>query len=334
MSMRRIARRLCALPILFWKDSPLLGGQAVMEGVMMRNGDVYGLAVRRADGGIVAERRPWFSLLRWPWIKMPFLRGFPTLMETLINGVKALNRSAEQAAESEAGELKGWHLLATLALSMSMAVLLFVVTPHLMSVGMQWLGLGGDVNGLSFHLWDGLFKLLIFIGYILAISLLPDIRRVFQYHGAEHKVIHAFESGGEVTAVEAGRMSRLHARCGTTFLLFVVSISIVLHAALVPALLLLWTPQSVVVKHAAAIGFKLLLMLPISSLAYELIRYAARLGDGFWGRTLRAPGLLLQLLTTYEPERDQLEVAVAALHEALGPHAPDTVRPADYRAME
>lgn len=326
-------RRFCTLPLRLLKDCPLVGGQAVMEGVMMRNGNVYALAVRHPDGGIAAERRPWFSLLRRPWLKKPFIRGFPILLETLVNGVKALNRSAEQAAEGEAQELKGWHLLLTLALAVCMAVLLFVVAPHLMSVGMQWLGLGGDVDGLSFHLWDGLFKFLIFIGYILAISLLPDIRRVFQYHGAEHKVIHAYESGGEVTAVEAGRMSRLHTRCGTTFLLFVISISILLHAALVPLLLLGWTPQNAAAKHAAAIVFKLLLMVPISALAYELIHYAARRGDTLWGRMLRAPGLLLQTLTTYEPEREQLEVAVVALREALGPDAPDTVRPIDYRVI-
>lgn len=319
--------RLCA------EGCPTVGGQAVMEGVMMRNGGHYALAVRHPDGSIAAERRPWFSLTRLSLLKKPFLRGFPILLETLVNGIKALNRSAEQAAEHEEEKLEGWHLVLTLVLALAMAIVLFVVTPHLMSIGMQWLGLGGDVDGLSFHVWDGLFKCCIFIGYILCISLVPDIRRVFQYHGAEHKVIHAFESGGEVTAVEAGRMSRLHPRCGTTFLLFVISISIVLHAVLVPLLLLIWTPDSAISKHAATIGFKLLLMLPISALAYELIHYAARMGDSVWGRLLRAPGLLLQMLTTYEPDRDQLEVAVVALREALGRDAPDTVRPADYRAM-
>ena len=328
----RAARLLVAAPC------PVVGGQAVMEGVMMRNGDVYGLAVRHPDGTIAAEQRPWFSLTRHPLLKKPFVRGFPILMETLVNGIKALNRSAEQAVEQDAdGEpekLEGWHLVLTMMLALCMAVVLFVVTPHLMSIGMQWLGMGGDVDGLSFHLWDGLFKCMIFISYILIISLVPDIRRVFQYHGAEHKVIHAFESGGEVTAVEAGRMSRLHPRCGTTFLLFVIAISIILHAVLVPALLLVWTPQHVVAKHAVTIGFKLLLMLPISALAYELIHYAAKMGNGFWGKVLRAPGLVLQTLTTYEPDRRQLEVAVVALHEALGHDAPETVRPADYRSME
>lgn len=330
-----LRRLFCLLrPLLATVEKAPVGGQAVMEGVMMRNGPMYALAVRHPDGSIVAERRPWFSLCRYEWMKKPFLRGFPILLETLVNGIKALNRSAEQAAAAESEKIEGWHLVLTLCLALCMAIVLFVVTPHLMSIGMQLLGLGGDVAGLSFHLWDGLFKLAIFMGYILAISLVPDIRRVFQYHGAEHKVIGAYEGGGEVTATEAARMSRLHPRCGTTFLLFVIAISILLHAVLVPLLLLVWLPENVIAKHAATIFFKMLLMIPISALAYELIRCAARKGDTLWGKCLRAPGLLLQMLTTYEPDRSQLEVAVVALYEALGDAAPDSVRPPEYRCMD
>ena len=160
---------------------------------------------------------------------------------------------------------------------------LFVVVPHLLSIIMNWIGLGGGVEGFSFHIWDGLFKFLIFIGYIVAIAFLPDIRRVFCYHGAEHKTIHAYESGDTVTPESAIRFSRLHPRCGTTFLLFVMSIAILLHTVLVPMLLLVWTPDGAVAKHLFTIVFKLLLMVPISALSYELIRYAARLGGGFWG---------------------------------------------------
>lgn len=280
---------------------PTVGGQAVLEGVMMRNGDAYALALRRPDGEIVARRMPWFSLTRHPWLKKPFVRGFPVLIETLVNGIKALNRSAEHQAEGTEEELKGWHLVLTLLLSLAMAVGLFVVVPHLLSLLMQWLELGGGVEGLTFHLWDGLFKCLIFMGYIWAISFVPDIRRVFQYHGAEHKVIHAFEAGGDVDAATAARMSRLHPRCGTTFLLFVISISIILHAVLVPLLLFIYCPEGAVAKQALTIVFKLLLMVPISALAYELIRYAARMPDGFMATLLRAPGLTLQRMTTAEP---------------------------------
>ena len=314
-------------------EAPLVGGQAVMEGVMMRHGDAYALAVRHSDGTIVAERRPWFSLTHAPFLSKPFIRGFPTLIETLVNGIKALNRSAQQNAEGAGEEIQGWQLVLTLLLALGLAIGLFVVTPHLMSIGMHWLNLGGGVEGLSFHLWDGFFKFLIFIGYILLISLVPDIRRVFQYHGAEHKVLRAFEAKGDITVQEAARHSRLHPRCGTTFLLFVLSISILLHAVLVPLLFMFWTPTHAVIKHAAAILFKLLLMIPISALAYELIRYAAGLGDTWIGTVLRAPGMLLQMLTTYEPNTEQIEVAVAALAAALGDDAPERLHAPVYKPM-
>ena len=310
-----------------------IGGQAVMEGVMIRNGDMYALALRRADGAIVAERLPWFTLTRG-WLKAPFLRGFPTLIETLVNGIKALSKSAVHSAEDEGEDIKGWHLALTMIVSIGMAMLLFVAAPHLFSIGMQWLGLGGGVEGVTFHLWDGLFKFLIFVGYILAISCVPDIRRVFQYHGAEHKVIRAFESGDEVSASAACRFSRLHPRCGTTFLLFVLSLAIVLHTVTVPLLLHGWTPGNAAAKHGGILIFKLLLMIPISALAYELIRYAARIGDHFAGRTLRAPGMLLQLLTTGEPDMQQLEVAVVSLAVALGPDAPSTMNVPAYTRPE
>ena len=314
--------RLCA--VLCASQPMSIGGQAVMEGVMMRNGDAYALALRRSDGEIVAERLPWFSLTKG-WLKKPFVRGFPTLIETLVNGIKALNASAICSAEGEGEEIKGWHLVLTMIVAIAMAMGLFVVAPHLFSMGMQWLGLGGGVEGVSFHLWDGLFKFVIFVGYILAISLVPDIRRVFQYHGAEHKVIRAFESGEPVTPSAARRYSRLHPRCGTTFLLFVLSLAIILHTVTVPLLLMVWTPDNAVTKHAGILLFKLLLMIPISALAYEIIRYAARLGDTLWGKLLRAPGMFLQLLTTWEPDDTQLEVAIVSLAVALGPDVPSTM---------
>ncbi|MBO4313120.1 MAG: DUF1385 domain-containing protein [Desulfovibrio sp.] len=288
-----------------------------MEGVMMRNADGYGLAVRRADGTIVATRRAWVEILKSPWLRVRGLRGFPVLVETLYNGIGSLNRSVALAGEGEGEDLSRWQTMLSMLLAVVMALALFVVTPHLLSVVMYWLSAGGDVDGLSFHLWDGFFKVCIFLGYIRLISIVPEIRRVFRYHGAEHKTIHAFEKEDEVSAATAARMSRLHPRCGTTFLLFVISISIVLHAVLVPLGLWLYTPGNAVLKHALTVAFKLLLIVPISALSYEVIRYAARLRGGLWAAALQSPGLALQRLTTAEPETPQLEVAVIALNEAL-----------------
>lgn len=327
-----ILRPLRHLSGLLWQSvCPIVGGQAVMEGIMMRHGDGYALATRHPSGDIVVERYPWFSLTRRPLLKKPFLRGFPVLLETLVNGIIALNRSAVMQTDEDEPPISSPQLALTMLLALLMAVLLFVVAPHGLSLLMQAIGIGGGVEGLTFHLWDGFYKCCIFMGYIWLISFVPDIRRVYQYHGAEHKTIHAFENGGIVDVVAAAGMSRLHPRCGTTFLLFVICISIILHAVLVPALLHVYTPQSVVTKHVLTIAFKLLLVIPISALAYELIRYAARLSEGLWASVLRTPGLVLQRLTTAEPDKTQIEVALAALREALGEEtAGREIRTADY----
>ena len=310
-----LASESCALP--------LVGGQAVMEGVLMRNGASYALAVRRPSGSISVESRQWRTMGPQGLRSVRFLRGFPILVETLSNGVRALNRSADLSmGDDDSSPMSRGQVALTLLMALGAAVVLFVAAPHLLALGMEELGLSGDMNGISFHLWDGVFKFLMFIGYIVAISFMPDIRRVFQYHGAEHKTIHAFEKGGMVTVSTARACSRLHPRCGTTFLLFVLSVAIVLHAVLVPLVLLVWNPASPVVRHAGIVCFKILLIAPVSALAYEIIRYAATLKKGFWGSLLRAPGLFLQLLTTREPDDDQLEVAVVALREALGPDSP------------
>ncbi|MGE4299071.1 MAG: DUF1385 domain-containing protein [Desulfovibrionaceae bacterium] len=320
-------------------QAPSIGGQAVMEGVMMRNGDRLAIAVRKPDGAILVESRPWFSLTSHPWLRKPFVRGFPVLLETLVNGIKALNFSASHALDEETeGELKPWHLVLTLAFSIALALGLFVVVPHLFSLGMKYLGLGGSAETLSFHLWDGFFKLAIFLGYIAGISFIPDIRRVFQYHGAEHKVIWTYEQGGDLTPAGARGSSRLHPRCGTTFLLFVLSIAIILHAVLVPLLLMAYTPQGAVAKHAFILCAKLFMMVPISALAYETIKFAGKNLDNVLCKMLNGPGLLLQLLTTYEPDDAQLEVALASLQEALARDAAQTVDfipdPALHRAEE
>jgi uncharacterized protein YqhQ len=201
---------LLLLPLL--AASPSVGGQAVMEGVMMRDRERLAIAVRKPGGDILLDVRDWFTLSAAKWLKKPLVRGFPILLETLVNGIKALNYSAQVAVEEEEGEIGPWAMGLTLAASIGFALLLFVVVPHLFSLGMKGLGLSGGVEALSFHVWDGLFKMLLFLGYIVAISFLPDIRRVFEYHGAEHKVIWAFEEGAPLTPAGARGFPRLHPR--------------------------------------------------------------------------------------------------------------------------
>lgn len=296
-----------------------VGGQAVMEGVMMRCRDKLAVAVRKSDGSIVVESWPWFTLARGKMLNRAWIRGFPILIETLVNGIKALNFSATQAVDEEdEGELRPWHLALTLVAAIAMALGLFVVVPHLFSLAMKFIGLGGDADSLSFHVWDGIFKVGVFLGYIVAISFVPDIRRVFQYHGAEHKVIWSFESEGVLDARAALHRSRLHPRCGTAFLLFVLTLAIVLHAVCVPLLLMIWSPENAVFRHAYILAFKLLLMIPISSVAYEMIKIASKYASNPVCRLMSVPGLAMQRLTTREPDEAQLEVAVEALRGALG----------------
>ncbi len=311
-----------------------VGGQAVLEGIMMRSKDRLSVAVRLPDGSIGVKNAPWFSLTNSSLAKKPFIRGFPILLETMVNGIKTLNLSAKLAGLEEPGkELKSWHMMLTLIFSIAMALGLFVVLPHLFSLGMEWLGFSGGLNSISFHAWDGLFKFTLFIGYIVAISFLPDIYRVFQYHGAEHKAIWAYEREIPLNAKSAMQMSRLHPRCGTTFLLFVLSIAILLHTITVPLGLYFWTPENAVLKHTLVIALKLLLMAPISAIAYELIRASSRIKDPIYGAILRAPGLFLQLLTTRQPDESQMEVALVALKEALYTDAPVIETPA-YECLE
>lgn len=296
-----------------------VGGQAVIEGVMMRAKDTLAIAVRKSNGEIETEVRPWFSMAIHPVLKKPFLRGFPVLMETMVNGIKALNYSAVKAAEDDDDdtELTSWHLVLTMVAALAAALGLFVVLPHFLSVGMEYLGLSGDVDSLSFHIWDGAIKMVIFIGYILAISLIPDIRRVFEYHGAEHKVIWTWEEGRELSPAASQLNSRLHPRCGTAFLLFVLAISIMLFTILVPWLLTFYSPENFIMKHLYIVGLKLVLMIPVSNLAYEMIRFSGKYSKSFFCKAMCWPGLMMQLLTTKEPDDSQIEVAIAALQCAV-----------------
>lgn len=289
-----------------------------MEGVMIRSKNCLAIAVRRPDGEILVETRPWFSLTDAKWLKKPFVRGFPVLLETLVNGIKALNFSAQQALDEEEGEISPWAMTLTMISAIGFALLLFVVAPHMFSVGMNWLGLSGGAEALSFHMWDGLFKLLMFVGYILCISFIPDIRRVFQYHGAEHKVIWAFENNVTLSPEAVRDFSRLHPRCGTTFLLFVLAVSIVLYTFLVPLLLQVWAPENSVLKQAYIIGVKFVLMVPISAISYEIIKFSGKFHKNILCKALACPGLAMQMLTTHEPDDAQIEVAIAALNGALG----------------
>ena len=294
----------------------VVGGQAVIEGVMMKAPRRLCVAVRQAKGGILVKNDPFRPLAeRWPALSWPFLRGPVVLGETLVLGIRALSFSAQQALEEEGEEMGSWAMGLTLAVALAIGLGLFVALPHLLSL---WLGdlsgLGFDEQTLAFHLVDGVIKVAFFVAYLWIISLFGEIKRVFMYHGAEHKSIYCFEQGAELTVENARSFSRLHPRCGTAFLLVVLVISILFFAVIFPVLPRL--AENVWLNRGLLIGLKILLMLPIAGVSYEVIRMAGKKkATGLWGLLLW-PGLQLQRLTTCEPTDAQLEIALAALKAA------------------
>jgi uncharacterized protein YqhQ len=283
-----------------------IGGQAVLEGVMMRGPSTWSVAVRTPQGDItqVSEsiRSP---MARSRWFRLPIVRGIVALGESLAIGFRALAISANVAAreEGEDGEVtteltKG-QLIFAFAIAIGFAIALFKVTPALIT---NWLPI--DTTG-SFVVVEGVIRVAIFILYLGLISLLPDLRRVFQYHAAEHKAINAYEAGEELVPERVQRFSLIHPRCGTAFLLWVMVIAIFVFAFFGRPVWY-WL-----------IASRILLLPLIAGLAYELIRFAGRHTDNRALMTLLAPGLWLQRLTTREPTLDQVEVSIRALREVL-----------------
>jgi uncharacterized protein YqhQ len=283
-----------------------IGGQAVLEGVMMRSPSNWSLAVRKPDGEIAEVNRPIRSVMARHWFfRLPIIRGMIALGESLAIGFRALAISANYAAQEEGEdgevqtELSRGALIFAFAIAIGFAIMLFKVTPALITT---WLPFD---TTRSFVIVEGLIRVSLFIAYLLVISLLPDLRRVFQYHAAEHKVINAYEAGEELVPEKVQRFSLIHPRCGTAFLLWVMVIAIFVFAFLGrPPLHWL-------------IASRILLLPVIAGIAYELIRFAGKHTGNRYLMAVLAPGLWLQRLTTREPSLDQLEVSISALKDVL-----------------
>jgi uncharacterized protein YqhQ len=282
-----------------------IGGQAVLEGVMMRGPSNWAVAVRKPDGQIAEVCRPIASVMKRHWFfRLPVLRGVIALGESLAIGFRALSISAQYAAQEEGDEevqteLSRGALFFAFAVAIAFAVLLFKVTPALI---VNWLPI--ETTGW-FVIVEGLIRVTLFVAYLSVISLLPDLRRVFQYHAAEHKAINAYEAGEELKPEIVQRFSLIHPRCGTAFLLWVMVIAIFVFAFFGRPVWY-WL-----------IATRILLLPLIAGIAYELIRFAGKHTDNRLLMTLLAPGLWLQRLTTREPTLDQLEVSIRALRDVL-----------------
>lgn len=278
-----------------------VGGQAVIEGVMMRGNDMAATAVRLPSGEIEVDVKPAVSLAdRYPILKKPLIRGVISLYESLALGLKALNYSAKSQGEDEEEQLSDRELFMTMAVAVVMAIVLFVMLP---TAGAKFFHVLTD-DPVVLNLLEGVLRLLIFVLYIVAISRMEGIYRVFQYHGAEHKTIHAYENGGPLTVENVQSFSTLHPRCGTAFLLIVMLVSIFVFA-------FLGWPDLI-----TRILSRIVLMPVVAGVSYEIIRFAGRSKSAL-ARIAILPGLMMQKLTTNQPNDDMVEVAIASLNAVL-----------------
>lgn len=301
-----------------------VGGQAVLEGVMMRAPGMVATAVRRSDGEIVVRKEPHVSMAeRNSIFKLPILRGAVGLVEMMVIGVRTLNYSAEVAMEDESKKdgLNGSNrskkqssdsikLGVTVVVSLLIGIAVFFVTPLAVTT---WL-FDVDQEAFWFNLTAGLIRIALLLGYLAVISMMKDIQRLFQYHGAEHKAVFAFELGELLDVAAARRQTRFHPRCGTSFLLIVMLVAI-LSFSILDTLLIRWLGEIDIVT-------RLLTHLPlipvVGGISYEFIKASAKRSNTTLGKLAVAPGLWLQRITTKEPDDTQLEVAIIALRCALG----------------
>ena len=313
----RLAAHAQLLPVLESGEETLVGGQAVMEGVMMRTPHSYAIAVRKPDSTIVTTESPLPRVSeQYPAFKYPILRGVGTLGQAMWLGVKALRYSGDIAMEADAesrgiqaepgkraGEMPAWVMTANLVVSFLFFIGVYKFLPLLVAtrLGAFWPQLQGRI---AFNVVDGVVRMLIFIAFMWLISLWKDIHRVFEYHGAEHRVVFNFESGQALTVENAQRFVTFHPRCGTSFLLVVMLVSIAVYAV-VP-----------VDTFWARMALRVVALPLIAGLSYEMIRFAAKHRGGTLA-LLTAPGLWLQRITTKPPSDEQTEVALRALEVAM-----------------
>jgi len=278
------------------------GGQALIEGVMMRGRDAVAVALRHPDGHIVwANERLDSGFHGSRWAKLPFLRGLVVLYETLFTGTKWLVRSASVQAEEDGVELGKGSIALMLLITLGLGIGLFFLLPLLIATFTA----GNIENDLVQHLVEGFVRVVIFIGYLAVISRTPDIHRVFQYHGAEHMTIHALEAGDPLRPEHVRRYPTAHPRCGTEFLVVVIALSIV-------AFSIVGRQEPLVM-----VASRILLVPVIAAIGYELLRLGARHRGNTFVRVVMWPGILVQKITTKQPTDEMIEVAIVAMEEAM-----------------
>ena len=284
-----------------------VGGQAVIEGVMMRGSESIATAVRTPLGDIVYEKIP-LSTGNKKWYKVPFIRGVILLWDSLFVGMKALNFSAVQAGVEEDGkELSKTAITITMLISLVIGVAVFFFIP-------AFIGSFAKTT-ISQNILEGIVRIVIFVGYVFAISFLKDIQRVFQYHGAEHKTIFAYENQKELVPREVGKFTTIHPRCGTSFIVIVLVLSIFVFSIVDTSFI---HTHVFILKNLAKFAIRIVCLPIIAAIAYEIQRYSSRHLSNPIIAILAKPGMWVQKITTKEPSDDQLEVAIVALKVSLG----------------
>jgi len=307
---RVLLRRALLLPLFALKRTAI-GGQAVIEGVMMRGIDHWALAVRKPDDTIGLhdfDLMPWAR--RYPLLKAPIVRGVVALAEALTIGMRAITMSANESLGEEQEELSKKEMGFTIFVAIGLAFLLFFLLPY----GLTLLLGDGLGTGVSFWLVEGLIRVAIFVGYLAVVTMLPDLRRVFEYHGAEHMAIHALEHEQPLTPAGCRGFRTLHVRCGTSFLLIVMVVSIFVFAFVGRPVWYFF------------ILSRLILIPLIAGISYEITKWAGRHEENAFVKIIMAPGLALQRMTTRQPDDSQIEVAIAALEKVLELEPPDAAR--------
>jgi len=294
-------------------DNFTYGGQAVMEGVMIRGHKTVVTAVRRPGGGVITKVQPLAAIYNGWMRKTPLLRGIIVLIESMVIGIKSLMYSANIALEEEEEEISNKMIWGLILLAAVLAVVLFMIIPLFLTRAID----PYISSSLVFHLIEGFVRLAIFIAYLKLVGLIPDIKRVFSYHGAEHKSVNAYEAGVPMEVEAVKNYSKAHARCGTNFLFVVLSIAIIVFAIIGRQelwLMVLW---------------RVLLLPVIAALGYEFISFGAKHLKNPIIKVLVAPGLWLQSLTTSEPDDSQIEVALYAMKQAVAmDHTEEEAQPA------
>lgn len=289
-------------------DRVSIGGQAVIEGVMMRSPSCVATAVRKPSGEIV-YKKTLISKKRSKLTEIPFIRGAVMLFDALVMGIKELTFSANEAEEKEEKQITQKEAILTTVISLGLGIGLFIVLPSLIA---SFLFLD---NKIYSNLLEAALRLIFFIFYIWIISFSKDVKRVYEYHGAEHKSIYAYENSMDLTPENAKKFTTLHPRCGTSFLLIVMLIAIIVFSIID---LIFPTPITVVGRIVMKVGLRVLLMPLIAGISYEIQRYSSKHLDNLCIKALAFPGLSLQKITTKEPDLKQLEVAIVAIKAALG----------------